>query len=247
MTQNNGFIKIHRDILGWEWYGDINTKVLFIHLILTANYKEMKWRGHLIERGERAVSFSTLAKETGLSIKMVRTAISHLETTGEVARRKIPECTIISIKNYSKFQDVAQDGANETANEGQTRGKRGASEGHIEKERKERQEGKERKENNISPLSPKEKEDIFSNHKFSDPMKSTIEKWLDYKKERRENYKPTGLKSLLSAVENKLKEYPEQDVINLVEESMANNWQGIAWDRLSKKKNQQTESRWQTL
>lgn len=78
-------------------------------------------------------------------------------------------------------------------------------------------------------------------------MKSTIEKWLDYKKERRENYKPTGLKSLLSAVENKLKEYPEQDVINLVEESMANNWQGIAWDRLSKKKNQQTESRWQTL
>lgn len=120
MTQNNGFIKIHRDILGWEWYGDINTKVLFIHLILTANYKEMKWRGHLIERGERAVSFSTLAKETGLSIQSVRTAILHLESTGEVTRKRIPECTIISIKNYSKFQDVTSELTRELTNDQQT-------------------------------------------------------------------------------------------------------------------------------
>ena len=33
-----GFILLHRSILRWEWYGDLNTARLFIHLLLTVNY-----------------------------------------------------------------------------------------------------------------------------------------------------------------------------------------------------------------
>ena len=47
-----GWIKLHRKILDWEWYDDINTKVLFLHLLLTANHEEQKWRGKIIERGQ---------------------------------------------------------------------------------------------------------------------------------------------------------------------------------------------------
>ena len=41
-----GFIKIHRSLLEWEWYQDTNTKTVFIHLLLTANYKDKNWKGN---------------------------------------------------------------------------------------------------------------------------------------------------------------------------------------------------------
>ena len=36
---NEGFILLHRSMLRWEWYGDGNTARLFIHLLLTVNYR----------------------------------------------------------------------------------------------------------------------------------------------------------------------------------------------------------------
>ena len=30
------YVKISRKILDWEWYTDINTKVLFLHILLKA-------------------------------------------------------------------------------------------------------------------------------------------------------------------------------------------------------------------
>ena len=50
--QLNGFIKIYRSMLKWEWYEDVNTKAVFLHLLLTANFKDTKWQGITIKRGE---------------------------------------------------------------------------------------------------------------------------------------------------------------------------------------------------
>ena len=66
---NNGFVKIYRKFVDWEWYTDINTKTLFLHLLLTVNYEEKKWRGTVIERGQIVTSLSSLSEETGLTIK----------------------------------------------------------------------------------------------------------------------------------------------------------------------------------
>ncbi len=46
-----GFILLHRSILRWEWYGDLNTARLFIHLLLTVNYEPQRWQGIAVERG----------------------------------------------------------------------------------------------------------------------------------------------------------------------------------------------------
>ena len=43
--ENTGWIKLHRKFLKWEWYSDINTKSLFLHLLLTANHKDKQWQG----------------------------------------------------------------------------------------------------------------------------------------------------------------------------------------------------------
>ena len=46
---NDGFIKLHRKIIDWEWYDDINTKTLFIHILLMANFEDKKWHGETVK------------------------------------------------------------------------------------------------------------------------------------------------------------------------------------------------------
>lgn len=79
-----GYINIFRKILDWEWYSDINTSRIFIHLLLTANWTEQKWQGIQIKRGQRVTSLEHLANETGLSIQQVRTALKKLQKTRRI-------------------------------------------------------------------------------------------------------------------------------------------------------------------
>ena len=67
---------------------------------------------------------------------------------------------------------------------------------------------------------------------LSPRMISTIEKWLQYKKERRESYKPTGLQALITEIGNNVTRYGEDAVIDLIGKCMASNWRGIIFDKL---------------
>jgi len=135
----NGYIKLHRSLLDWEWYDDISTARVFIHLLLTANIADAKWHGTTIKRGARVISFRKLAEETNLSVKQVRTAINHLKRTQEVAHLPMGEFSVISIKNYEKFQGRAQ----QVAQQGQAQGTEGTKEGQQYKKNKEEKEEKE--------------------------------------------------------------------------------------------------------
>lgn len=125
VAEPNGFIVLHRKLLSWEWYKNTNTKVLFLHLLLTANFAPASFEGVTIQRGELVTSYASLSAETGLSVKEIRTALNHLNRTGETASRKMPKFSIITVKNYDKYQA----GAEIWASEGQSKGKGGASEG----------------------------------------------------------------------------------------------------------------------
>ena len=89
--------------------------------------------------------------------------------------------------------------------------------------------------NNNPPKSPKGETDMFEGYDFSQRVQTKLSEWLRYKQERREGYKPTGLKRFLSRVENALQSYAEADVLEQMDMAMANNWQGIAYDRLKGK------------
>ena len=73
-------------------------------------------------------------------------------------------------------------------------------------------------------------------YKDRELLRGKIEEWLKYKNERNELYKEQGFKSLLTQIENKVKQYGEEVVIDLITECMSNNWQGIIWEKLSKNK-----------
>lgn len=74
----------------------------------------------------------------------------------------------------------------------------------------------------------------FSDTGFSEFMIIAIEKWLMYKTERREAYKPTGLQSLITQIKNNVNKYGEKAVIALIVECMAANYKGIIFERLEK-------------
>ena len=94
--QNNNFIKLSRKILDWEWYTDEHTKTLFIHCLLKADF----------EKGEFITSLQNLANETGLSVQSVRTAIKHLELTGEIESKNIKFGRLITVVNYEMYKGI---------------------------------------------------------------------------------------------------------------------------------------------
>lgn len=103
---NDGYIKISRKILGWEWYKDINTFRLFMHLLLKAEWKTTAYKGEEIDRGACVSSLAELSEETKMSVSEVRTALKHLETTGEIVRRPCAKSkkSVYKINNYDKYQ-----------------------------------------------------------------------------------------------------------------------------------------------
>ena len=108
MNKANGFIVLHRKILDWGWYGDINTFRLFIHLLLIANHEDHDFHGKTIKRGQVVTSLSSLATSASLTIRQTRTALEHLKSTGEVTSEASNQNQVISIVNYDKYQDKRQ-------------------------------------------------------------------------------------------------------------------------------------------
>lgn len=96
---NEGFIKLYRKIIDWEWYTDVNTKALFIHLLLMANHTDQRWRGQVIKRGSLVTSYGSLSVQTGLTVKQVRNSLKKLEKTGDVASKSTNRNTLIMVLN----------------------------------------------------------------------------------------------------------------------------------------------------
>lgn len=61
----------------------------------------------------------------------------------------------------------------------------------------------------------------------SEPVKSAINTWLDYKKENHQTYKETGLKVLLNRLKKEADNFGDQYVIDEIEHSIGNRYSGI--------------------
>lgn len=136
MNKANGFITLHRKILDWEWYKNTNTKVLFLHLLLNANFQEGSFEGHKILRGQLVTSLPSLSAELGLTIKQIRGSLDHLISTGEVTSTAFPRYRIITVVRYNDYQDdgslIDSQKAGERAAKGQPKGSQRAGSGQAE-------------------------------------------------------------------------------------------------------------------
>lgn len=103
-----GWLKLHRSMLKWEWYGDLPCRVLFMHLLLIANHEDERWQGIVVKAGQRVTSLEKLAKETGLSLQSVRTAIAKLKSTGELTDESTSKYRIITVGKWAEYQGQQQ-------------------------------------------------------------------------------------------------------------------------------------------
>ena len=108
MADQTTYIKIDRNLKRWRWFKNKNTLIVFLTLLLDANITDHEFEGEIIHRGEVATSLATLCMSTSLTIREVRTAISHLKTTGEVTSRSCNRYQVITIVNYDRYQDSRQ-------------------------------------------------------------------------------------------------------------------------------------------
>lgn len=123
----------------------------------------------------------------------------------------------------------------ENSNEKKTKQKRNKNEMNNEKKTK-------KVTNNISYFLF-----LISNFKYIQDrglLRGKIEDWLEYKSERKEEYTEKGLKSLLTQIENKCKNFGEEKIIELIDDCMASNYKGIIFEKLEKQnKNSETKKK----
>lgn len=131
------YVKISRKILEWEWYKDVNTKVVFFHILLKANWKNGRFQGMEIPRGSFATSYQSLAEETGLTVMNVRTAIKHLKLTQEITVSQHSKFSVITVKNYDAYQTANKVANNQLTGNQQATNRQLTT---IEEGKKERQE-----------------------------------------------------------------------------------------------------------
>lgn len=106
---SEGWIKIDRNLLKWRWFTDHSTCIVWLYLLLQANYEPRGFKNIDIRRGELVATLERISDETGLTKSQVRTALKHLETTGEIARTSHGKIVVISIPNYDRYQGTSHD------------------------------------------------------------------------------------------------------------------------------------------
>lgn len=227
------WVKFYRDIMEWEHYTDINTFKLFFHFIISANGKDKKYMNQLVPRGSLIIKERNIGREIGLEYQEVRTALKKLLDSGEIKKKTTNKYTLITVVNYNKYQGVYEE-EQRTVNAQLTHKQRtiNALSTHIDNRKIESK--KERRNN--TPLPP------FGEYGFGPMLEGKIQQWIEYKTEKGQRYKPQGLRSLLTQIQKKSSEFGEDTVVELIDECMANNWQGIIWDRLVKAEKERIES-----
>lgn len=106
MAVIGGYISLHRKILKWEWFRDSATFHTFIYLLLSANYEPGMFKGMRIERGQVVTSIPKICEDCQQTIQQTRTAIKHLQLTGEITDKATPHYRIITIVRYDEYQQA---------------------------------------------------------------------------------------------------------------------------------------------
>lgn len=204
------YIKISRSILDWEWYGNINTCRLFLHMLLKANWKDGRFEGKEIPRGSFVSSYPRLADECDLTVNEVRTALKHLISTGEITVKAHSKYSVFTVIKYNDYQEINSQSTDKSHS--------------INRRLTTIEEGKkERKEEYIPPISP-------ATYFSSGELNQAFVEYIEFRKKIK---KPMTDRAIQLAI-SKLKklasnsgEFKEEEAIEILNNGIMNGWQGL--------------------
>ena len=96
--ENGSYVYLFRKFGRCEWYTDVSAKVLFIHCLIKANWRDKESHGTLIKRGTFLTSIRRLSHETGLTDKQVRGGLSRLEKAEAIIYKPAKMNSIIVVE-----------------------------------------------------------------------------------------------------------------------------------------------------
>lgn len=99
-----GWVKLHRKLLEWEWYGDAHMVHLLVHLLLTASHERKEYKGLTIKRGQLATTTKELAETLGTSRTSIWRRLKRLEVERFVKLEVKQKETVITICKYDSYQ-----------------------------------------------------------------------------------------------------------------------------------------------
>jgi uncharacterized phage protein (TIGR02220 family) len=105
----SGWIKLHRNIISWEWSSKPGHVAVFLHLLLRANYRKTTWRKQVINAGQIVTGRRQLSVATGLSEAQIRVILNDLESSREITRESFNRFSVITIVNWIKYQVNEED------------------------------------------------------------------------------------------------------------------------------------------
>ena len=206
----DGWIKLHRKLLEWEWYRDSNTLHLFLHLLLQANHQPTRWRGLPIEQGQVLTGRHLLSKQTGLSERSIRTSLTRLKTTNELTIKTTSRFSIITIVKYNEYQIKDKQTTNKTTSK--TTNERPAND---------QQTTTSKNDKNVKNVKKEDKDLPVPNW----INKETFEAYIDMRKSIKKPLTPHATTLLVGKLQ-KLKDAGE-DIQAVLEQSIFHSWQGV--------------------
>lgn len=99
-----GWIKLLRKFLDWEWFQKPEMVQLFVYLLLKVNYAPTKWQGIDLKAGQISISKSKIIAETGLTEQVIKTCLKRLISTNEITVEATNRYSIVTICNYDNYQ-----------------------------------------------------------------------------------------------------------------------------------------------
>lgn len=105
----DGWIKLHRKIIDWDWWTDSYVVHVFIYLLLMANHKAKNVGSRTIKQGQYLTSIRAISRDLNLN---ERTVMRALKTLLESETIKVESGrtngTLITISKYKEYQSVEQ-------------------------------------------------------------------------------------------------------------------------------------------
>jgi len=113
----DGWIKLHRKILDWEWASDPIMMRVWLQLLFDANYEPKRWKGITVDRGQLIFGRIAFAEKCGISERQIRTAMERLKSTNELTIKTTNRFSLVTITKYELYQFADDEATSKTTSQ----------------------------------------------------------------------------------------------------------------------------------
>lgn len=115
-----GYIKLNRNLLRWEWFGNDNALLVLVRLTLKAAWRDTQYQGVALKRGQVITTLQEIVDESQLTKQQVRTALERLEATHKITHTATNKFSIITLLDYDCFFENNTQNSTQTTHEQHT-------------------------------------------------------------------------------------------------------------------------------